>query len=181
LSPDSRRVAGAAIAEAILALDGFERADRIAAYVALDEEVPTDTILDAVFSSGRVLLLPRMVERGLEFAAVGDLAQLRRGRWGVLEPSSICAASPLVPGDLVFVPGLAFDRRGRRLGRGGGHYDRALAALDVQPFCVGLAYSFQLVASVPAGRFDCSVDGVVTEAGFIRAQTEPRDLMPDSG
>jgi 5-formyltetrahydrofolate cyclo-ligase len=181
LSQDERRRAGTSIAQVVFALTEFERADRVAAYVALEDEVPTDAILDAVLASGRTLLLPRVVASGIEFAAVGDLAQLRRGRWGVLQAPDACAASSLASGDLVLVPGLAFDRSGRRLGRGGGQYDRAFAALGTPPLRVGLAFSFQLVAVVPASRLDQSVDGVATESGYLRASPEPRDPSRDPG
>jgi 5-formyltetrahydrofolate cyclo-ligase len=180
LSPDDRRIAGAAVGRIVVALDVFERAERVAAYVALDDEVPTDMILDAVIGSGRVLLLPRVVGPGLEFAAVGDLGQLRRGRWRAFEPSNACVASQLAPGDLVLVPGVAFDRRGGRLGRGGGHYDRAFAASGVGPLRVGLAFSFQIVPSVPTDDRDRFVDGVVTELGFAVASPPSRDPMPES-
>jgi 5-formyltetrahydrofolate cyclo-ligase len=179
-SPAARRAAGAAIASTVLALAEFERADRVAAYVALADEVPTNAILDAVLASGRTLLLPRVAANGLEFAAVRDRTQLRRGPLGVLEPPDACAPLALAAGDLVLVPGLAFDRRGRRLGRGGGHYDRAFAAA-APSFRVGIAFSFQLVAAVPVGRLDRPVDAVATEAGLVRVAPETRDPTRDPG
>jgi 5-formyltetrahydrofolate cyclo-ligase len=169
------------IASSVLALAEFERADRVAAYVALDDEVPTDAVVDAVLARGRALLLPRVVGDRLEFAAIADRAQLRPGGHGVLEPLAACAATALTASDLVLVPGLAFDRGGRRLGRGGGHYDRAFAAARVQPFRVGIAFSFQLVASVPAGRLDRPVDAIATEAEFVRVAPETRDPTRDPG
>lgn len=181
LSPDERRGAGAAIAQVVFALPEFERAARVAAYVALEDEVPTAAILDAVLARGHSLLLPRIVENALEFARVADLTTLRPGQWGVLEAPDSCAASTLAPDDLVLVPGVAFDRSGRRLGRGGGHYDRVFAALETPPFRVGLAFSFQLVEVVPAGRGDRSVDGVATESGFLRAAPRPHDPSRDPG
>ncbi len=181
LSPEDRQAAGVAVAQVVIALAEFVRADRVAAYVALEDEVPTDAILAAVFASRRRLLLPRVAASGLEFAAIEDLAQLQRGGWGVLEPPDACAALPLGPGDLVIMPGLAFDRCGRRLGRGGGHYDRAFDVAGDQPFRVGIAFSFQLVAAVPIGRFDQPVDGVATELCFVRASPEPRDPPRDPG
>lgn len=180
LSPADRRAAGEAIARIVVGLDAFARADRVAAYVALDDEVPSDAILDTVLASGRALLLPRVVGRDLEFAAVSGFDQLCRGRWGLREPAGACIAARLAPDDLVLVPGLAFDRSGRRLGRGGGHYDRVFALGDMPPFRVGLAFAFQVVASVPADERDRCVDGVVTELGFVAASPKPRDRMPES-
>jgi 5-formyltetrahydrofolate cyclo-ligase len=181
LSRDDRVAAGYAVARIACALPEFERAQRVVAHVALDDEVPTRAILDAVLASGRVLLLPRLAAKRLEFAAVAELTSLRRGRLGVFEPQASSAALQLVPDDLVFVPGVAFDRCGGRLGRGGGHYDRAFPPATATPVLLGVAFSFQFVDVVPVGPFDRRVDGIVTEEGIVRVPAPPRDLTRDSG
>jgi 5-formyltetrahydrofolate cyclo-ligase len=181
LSRDERASAGAAVARIACAVPEFQRAKRVAAYVALEDEMPTRAILDAVLASGRVLLLPRLVAAALEFAAVEDLAALRHGGFGVLEPLASAAALELAPSDLVFVPGVAFDRCGGRLGRGGGHYDRAFPPVLAAPVLMGLAFSFQLVEVVPMGPSDRRVEGVVSEAGIARFSPPPRDPSRDSG
>jgi 5-formyltetrahydrofolate cyclo-ligase len=181
LASDARLHAGAAIAQTVFALPEFQHAARVAAYAGLSDEVPTDAIIESVLASGRTLLLPRIVEDRLEFAVVADPSSLRPGRWGVLEAPDSCVASALAPDDLALVPGVAFDRCGRRLGRGGGHYDRAFAAREAPPFRIGLAFSFQVVEVVPAGRGDQSVDGIATESGFLRAPPRPRDPSLDPG
>ena len=181
LSRDERVSAGDAVARIACALPEFERAERVAAYVALDDEVPTRAILDAVLASGRVLLLPRLVAKRLEFAAVEALTSLRRGGFGVFEPPASSALLELAPDDLVFVPGVAFDRRGGRLGRGRGHYDRAFPPATAAPVLLGVAFSFQLVDAVPVGPSDRRVEGIVSEAGIVRVPAPPRDPTRDSG
>lgn len=143
--------------------------------------MPTREILDAVLASNRVLLLPRVVAGGLEFAAVDDLATLRTGRFGVPEPGASSIAVQLAPGDLVLVPGLAFDRSGGRLGRGGGYYDRAFPAAREAPVLIGLAFSLQWIESVPMGPLDRRVDGVITEIGVVRIPPPPGDPSNDPG
>ena len=77
-------------------------------------------------------------------------------------------ADVLTPSDVVLLPGLAFDRRGGRLGRGGGHYDRAFASRGPGPWLVGLGYSFQWVDEVPCDDSrDRRVDAIVTENGWV--------------
>jgi 5-formyltetrahydrofolate cyclo-ligase len=78
------------------------------------------------------------------------------------------------PGALILVPGLAFDRGGRRLGRGGGYYDRFLSKRGNPAsggkrgmYAVGLCMECQLVKRVPAGRDDQNMDGVLTEKGLL--------------
>jgi 5-formyltetrahydrofolate cyclo-ligase len=113
------------------------------------------------------VLLPRIAATGsLEFAALGDPLALREGRMGILEPPCALPPQSLDPDDLVLVPGLAFDREGGRLGRGGGYYDRALAVgrgAELRPLLIGVGFSYQLVERVPMGELDVRLDGVVSE------------------
>jgi 5-formyltetrahydrofolate cyclo-ligase len=91
---------------------------------------------------------------------------LRPGAYGVLEPPADSAAIPLGAGDLVLVPGVAFDAAGYRLGRGKGYYDRSFARPRggaEHPLLLGVGYEFQVVAVVPHGVRDRRLDAVVTE------------------
>jgi len=174
----SRAAAGDAVAERVLASAEFAAARRIALYAALPDELPTDRLLRAALDSGRTLLLPRARgDGGLDFAPVSALAALARGRFGALEAPAGAGAVRLGAGDLVLAPGVAFDRRGARLGRGRGAYDRSLPKGPTAPTCFGLAYAFQLVDAVPETARDRRVDAVVTEHELVRA----RDLATDPG
>lgn len=112
----------------------------------------------------KILAFPRASAHGLEFFTGGELAA---GPQGAREPRG---GRPAPPPDLVLVPGLAFDASGRRLGRGGGYYDRFLAGLrpPVPPLC-GVCFSCQIVPAVPAEPHDIRVDFVLSEAGLIAA------------
>lgn len=150
-----------------MASSEFGRADRVALYAALPDEVPTERLQRAALESGRSVLLPRATTFGrLEFASIGEPAALIEGSLGALEPSPSRPAVTLRRDDLVLVPGVAFDRVGRRLGRGGGWYDRSLPA--ELPNVFGIGFAFQLVEAVPATARDRRVAGVYTEAGFWR-------------
>jgi 5-formyltetrahydrofolate cyclo-ligase len=162
----------------VLSTREWSRALRVALYVALPDELPTDALLRAVLGSRRTLLLPRSSPSGIEFAAERDLARLRPGRSGAEEPGPEAPAERLRPEDLVLAPGVAFDRRGGRLGRGIGAYDRVLAERP-RPICFGLAFAFQLVEAVPLAPHDQRVDAVVTELELVRAgATRDRALDP---
>ena len=124
-------------------------------------------LFDAIRRAGEVPLMPRMRGRRLEFVAVRDWADLRSGALGVLEPFAGRVAQRLVPGDVVVLPGLAFDGMGRRLGRGQGYYDRTFATAAPTPLLIGAAYDFQLVDRVPHGSHDRRVDAIVTERGMV--------------
>jgi 5-formyltetrahydrofolate cyclo-ligase len=102
----------------------------------------------------------------MEFAECAA-AGLVLGSTRALEPP---ASAPIVPPrevDLVCVPGVAFDTRGGRLGRGRGHYDATLALLPRSAFRVGLAFESQIVPAVPAEPHDERLDAVVTEARVL--------------
>ena len=161
---DSAR-AGQAAAAALIDLELAQRAKRIALYAALPYELPTRPLFDAVVEKTGAALLPRTADPlGLEFFAVECWEALRPGAYGVLEPPNDGTAVRLMPGDLVVVPGVAFDEAGYRLGHGKGYYDRAFAAeLGDAPTLVGFGYEFQIVDAVPHDHRDRQMDAIVTD------------------
>jgi len=148
------------------------------AYVSFRREVDTWEIMFAALGEGRTLALPRVEPGGrLSLRAVRDpLHELVPGAFGIPEPAP---SSPLLEPeavDLVLVPGVAFDRRGYRLGYGGGYYDRLLADMrspavtarrSSPAVAAGLAYDFQIVDELPVGPHDQRVDLVLTERGVL--------------
>ena len=168
VTPDRAERAGEAVRVLLEAWAPFRRANRVALYAALADELPVRCCFEALAASGRTALLPQVEADGtLRFRAVARWEELQAGRYGVLEPTA--NAEPIAPasGDLVLVPGLAFDLEGMRLGRGGGHYDRAFASAGA--LLCGVAYHFQLVESVPHGSHDRRMDAIVTERGLHEA------------
>ena len=155
--------------EYLFAERAFTGARRVAIYAALPDEVPTRPLFEALTRAGKTCLFPRVVPAGrLCFSRVERWEDLHpRGYYGILEPSE---AAPVVEpgdGDVVVVPGVAFDRTGRRLGRGKGMYDRSFPASDEpQPLLFGVACEAQIVESVPADSHDRAMDAIVTERGF---------------
>lgn len=160
--------AAQAVAARVEATPEFVAAACIALYAALPDELPTRPLFDLAVDSGKSVLFPRVVEdRRLEFAEVADWEKLRPGRYGVLEPAPDAPRVGLPA--LVCVPGLAFDREGNRLGRGGGYYDRTLADESRRRAAVfGLAFELQVLNAVPGGAADQRVDAVVTERAIYR-------------
>ena len=157
--------AGQAAARALMDLELARRAKQIALYAALPYELPTRLLFDAVVEKTGAALLPRTADPlGLEFFAVARWEDLRPGTFGVLEPRNDGTAVRLMPGDLVVVPGVAFDEDGYRLGHGKGYYDRAFAAeLGDAPTLVGFGYEFQIVDAVPHDHRDRQMDAIVTD------------------
>ncbi len=169
LDPVEAEPAGRRVSQLVIATPEFAAASRVALYAALEDELPSRFCFDAVLSSGREALLPRM-ETGqrLSFRVVDCWEALVPGRFGILEPDSAAPAALLEAGDLVLVPGVAFDREGHRLGRGTGYYDSSLAVGSNAPVCFGLGFEFQVVEAVPHGSRDVRMDAIVTERGICR-------------
>lgn len=161
--------AGARIVDVFERLPEFRDFRTFALFASMAGEPDTRPLFERIVGSGRQAFLPRCLADGrLEFVLVEDWSVLAPGRFGILEPAESAAPAGASSIDLFLLPGLAFDRRGARLGRGGGYYDRSLP-----PGCLawGLAFESQWISLVPNDAHDRPVDGVLTEAGFTR--TDP--------
>lgn len=171
LTAEEARSAGEAVAARLAATPEFAACRRIALYAEADGELPTAALWRAARARGLPVLWPRLVEGELEFARCDEAHELTEGRFGIRAPGARCERAALGAGDLVVVPALALDRAGRRLGRGGGHYDRALSAPGAPASLrVGVGYDFQLLVGVPAGEGDEPVDLVITEHALVRTR-----------
>lgn len=153
---------------------------RVALYKAVGTEVGTDHIRGRCLASGALLYYPRVMDDGrLSFYPGGGSDGWVRGKYGLLEPRVAPGTEGLRSGfDLVVVPGMAFDGKGRRLGKGYGYYDRFLSGLAGTAVTVGLAFSRQMVPEVPVDSRDVPVDAVVTEDGVIRVSGCARRAQP---
>jgi 5-formyltetrahydrofolate cyclo-ligase len=157
-----------ALAEVLLASPEVRRAATVAAYVSVGREPGTGPLLDGLVGLGKRVVLPVLQpDLDLDWAVYrGPTSLLRAGR-GLLEPAGpLLGPDALATADLVLVPGLAVDRTGLRLGRGGGSYDRALARATGTT--VVLLNSEEVLPEVPAAPHDRRVDAVATELGLTR-------------
>ncbi|MFZ5929676.1 MAG: 5-formyltetrahydrofolate cyclo-ligase [Pseudomonadota bacterium] len=144
----------------------------IAGYWPLKDEFDSRPLLESIAAQGGRLALPVVAgDSGrLIFREWAPGAPLAPAGFGTLGPRE--NAQEVLP-DLVITPLLAFDRRGCRLGYGGGFYDRSLTALRVSGKCklaIGLGFSAQRVQQVPVSDADARLDGIVTETGVIWAR-----------
>jgi 5-formyltetrahydrofolate cyclo-ligase len=163
---EARRRSSEAIWRKALRLTAFRRATTVCCYVALPYEVQTRRMIEEMLERGKRVVVPvvRPRTKRLWLSEVREPDRdLAPGAFGVPEP--VPSARRPVPArelDLVFVPGLAFDRRGHRLGHGHGYFDRFLARLPAATPTVGLAYRFQLLDRLPADLHDRTVQTVLT-------------------
>lgn len=157
----------------LLAAPCWREAPSVALYAGVRDEMATDLLLREAWGSGREVWLPRVragAKGRMDFVRCAGPQDLRPGAFGLLEPR------PELPGadagdagfgpGLMLVPGVAFDRRGGRMGYGGGFYDRFLAALAAGGAscpALGFCFGFQVVEQVPCAGWDRPVDGICTE------------------
>ena len=154
---------------------------RIGAYWALRGELPLSHALTALYRRGQITFLPVLApEELLRFAPWLPGEPLLSNRFGIPEPTkngaSVINAQAL---DVVLVPLLAFDRRGHRLGTGGGWYDRSFAFLQqrerpASTLLVGVGYAFQEVAQLPDAEHDVRLDYIATEHELIDCNAPAR-------
>ena len=159
------------IAERLVGLAAYARASLVLCYLSFGSEVDTWEVVQHAWDEGKVVALPRAVGRSrLEWYRVDSLDGLERSPLGMLEPAAdetTRVAPADMEGALAVVPGLAFDRRGYRLGYGGGYYDAFLAGFSGTS--VGLCRDGQLMDDLAAEGVlephDLPVDIVVSEGG----------------
>ena len=168
LSANDRARKSAAIAGRLVALPAFAAARTVAAYMSFGTELDTSEFLAVALTEGKRLLLPRIApeRREIDFHFVTDLDKsLLPGPWGIREPDPAhCAEARADEIDFMLIPGVAFTRRGERLGYGGGFYDVAIGKTRPDAAKVAAAFDLQIVDELPVEPHDRRVDLVVTES-----------------
>jgi 5-formyltetrahydrofolate cyclo-ligase len=161
--PDSiRNESGRLIRDHVLEMPQVTSAGTIAAYYSVGTEPDTRGLIFALWKRGSYVVLPVLLPDGdLDWASYEGPESLAPGPRGVLQPvEPVRGIGTVARADVVLVPALAVDVRGRRLGRGGGSYDRALARVGPQVPTIALLYDSELLPSVPAEEHDQSVRAV---------------------
>lgn len=165
-----RQAASARGCERLLALPEVQVARTVLLYVPTRTEISPMAAAEACRAEGLTIALPRVDEGSNEIAIVawesGDRADLVPDAAGMLAPATgrVLRVGEV---DVAVVPGVAFDREGRRLGRGGGFYDRLLVRLSDRCPAIGFAFDAQLVERVPEEPHDLRVATVITDAETV--------------
>ena len=151
-----------------------ERVNTILSFAGLPGEPDTRSLLQAILSDDRILILPRVEDENLRFFCIRDLENqlCPSPPYNILEPiPERCEEWNQKAIDLALVPGMAFDIGGNRLGHGGGYFDRALSILAPRPVLYGLAFEFQMRRAIPHEPHDVRMDGVITDHHFFHYQS----------
>ncbi len=163
-------------AELFLELPEARLARTVAGFVSTRSEIDTEPLLDRLRHRGANVVLPRvstgLIPPRLRFHRVDRRSELVFGIFGLLEPRADAPEVSAHEIDLFMVPGLAFDRRGTRVGYGGGYYDELAAYVRAHPDAtnarfVGFGFDFQLLDACPTGEWDVPLDSVVTDERIV--------------
>lgn len=165
-TPEQREAEAGALAAHAAAIPVVLAAHRIAIYLSMPSEPSTQQIIELLLRRGRKVMVPMVTEgRMLVWSRLGKDTAIHRGPLGVPQPEGGKLTS-LDRADFVFVPALAVDAEGNRLGRGAAYYDRALAGLDI-PTCA-IVNEDEVLDTVPHEPHDIRVNMALTPHGLIR-------------
>jgi 5-formyltetrahydrofolate cyclo-ligase len=157
------------ICDTFMALPEYVRADVVMFYVDVRTEVRTRQSLPDALASGKKIVVPYCVEGELELFHLESMDELSLGMYKILEPRADLREQPgkrvsVLDLDLIMVPGVAFDRRGARMGHGFGYYDKLLEHSRPDTPLVALAFECQLFEEIPTQSHDIFMNKIITEA-----------------
>lgn len=153
----------------------FQSANAIALYSSFQNEAATEKIRDHALRSGKRVFYPRpFPNRSIEFVEIGSATELVRGKLGIAEPTGNKVLSRCSEFNVLLItPGVAFDPKGNRLGRGQAWYDRLIRQWGSRATPVGLAYEFQVIDRIPVDPWDQKVLFISTQERFIDCKRMP--------
>ena len=170
LDPAYKAESSEAICRCVLALEEYRAAGTVFAFAGTVHEIDTSLLLTETLAAGKTLVLPRCAAgHALDLCVVTSMDELVPGMYGILEPKADCALVTPADIDFAVVPCLSFDRRGRRLGQGGGYYDRLLPQLSC-PTCL-ICRERLMSEAVPTEEHDRRCTLYVTERGVMEPKT----------
>jgi 5-formyltetrahydrofolate cyclo-ligase len=142
----------------------IEKGEVVAGYWPIRDEMDVKSVVARLMDAGQPVCLPVVLgdEQPLELRLWEDGAPLYEAGFGTLAPAE---DAPRAAPDVILMPLLGFDKRGTRLGYGGGYYDRTLERLSKRPRLVGVAFAAQELEDIPREPHDVPLDTIVTEAG----------------
>lgn len=162
-----------AVVRSICDLPDYRQAATVLGYLNFGAELEAELWVRQALADGKQVLLPRVnrASKHLDIYKIQDLHQdVVPGTWGICEPvvDRCIKQEALGTVDFILLPGVAFTRKGVRLGYGGGFYDKLLAQMPHQPTLVAGAFALQVVQEIPREKTDRNVGWLVTEAETIR-------------
>lgn len=174
LSIEEIKEKSASIKEKLFSMEVFRNSKVVFFYVSVGSEVQTHDMIKEILDKKKVAVpMPEKANKTLSASELLNFNELEPGSFSILEPKKefVRIVNPKDL-DLVVVPGIAFDKKGNRIGHGRGYFDRFLENISVPK--IALAYEMQIVDNIPADKNDVGVDFIVTEKRIIRCEKEDK-------
>jgi 5-formyltetrahydrofolate cyclo-ligase len=171
ISPVARAAASAQVRDRLKEQMIWKNAGSVLFFAPVPNEVDVWPLLEEALAARKIAALPRFDSADNSYVAcrVQNLrSEIVPGEFGIREPAAKCVEIPFSKFDLVLVPGVAFDLRGHRLGRGRGFYDRLLA--EAREVKCGVAFDEQLAGEVPVGVLDVQVNFILTATRCVKVE-----------
>ncbi len=173
LSQEEARAKSKEIVKNILQFKPFTNSTKTLYYHPKGKEAGLIELMDLSLRENKSVFLPKTnpADNSMNIHQIKDLnSELELGEYGIKEPKKSCSEFPRQKLDLIFIPGVAFDLTGTRLGMGRGYYDRFLK--DLSAIKVGIAYEFQIIDRLEAQARDIPMNYIITEKRIIEIQRE---------
>ncbi len=155
----------------IMDWDIYKNSKALMTYYSFRNEVLTDELINKSFETNKTVVLPKSIREGNKIlpCIIKSLSELKKENYGIMEPptDNLLDRDEL---DVVFVPGVGFDKRGFRIGYGAGYYDRFLS--DYKGVKVGVCFELQVVDYAYNDEHDIAMDYIITEKGIIKTGDE---------
>lgn len=163
LSSAQHRAASLSVCEQIISSDHYRQAQHIAAYLSVGKEIDLQQLIQQALQDGKHIYLPRIAGQEMVFLRHTEQSPLIENRFGILEPVAESPATQCHLLDLIYLPLVAFDSQGQRIGMGGGYYDRYLNHVKDKalPLRIGVAHPQQKVANCLPQTWDIALHSVI--------------------
>ena len=166
LDPDTCRSSDTAIFKAITSWDVYQKAETVFCFVGTEDEINTKPIIEDILKKGKRAGVPKCISKGImEVYEIHSMDDLAPGKYGILEPVDTCEKISPKEIDLALIPCLSCSRDGRRLGYGGGYYDRYLN--QVKGTLAVLCRTDLMCDEIPTEGHDKNMDFVICEEGIL--------------
>lgn len=170
------REGNTAITQRLLELEEYKKAKTILAYLHMKQEISLDGFIEEALKEGKTVFVPKClsIQEGMTAVQLKSLADaVPTGPYQIREPKEVSVTIEEKDLDLLFIPGVAFDRCGHRLGHGAGYYDRFLSTASKGRY-IGICWDLQCVPTVPVEPHDIPMDMIVTERCVYRVREDRR-------
>ncbi len=187
--PQNLKLKSRLIFEHLQSYPQWKRCGLLFSFISMPGEVDTAPMIRQALAEGKLVALPRVSESAMSFHvlppglradALPEVLELHA--YGFYQPKQtlqvIRPTSHLF--SLMLVPGLAFDRTGARLGRGGGYYDRYIGTYGTHLDTLGICFDEQVVESVPADSGDKKIRALMSDSGILYQKTQQNAVRPSS-